>query len=112
MQQGDLSLEDFVKKTRPLIERSDLESQNKVRQNILSIKNGNNKMPSKNEPSKIFDASTVSKRKKRMEKIERACKILDNKDQKVEVVPSNSIKHLFDNDIIRIVSRTSRALKD
>jgi len=84
LQQGDLSLQDFVKKTRPLIERSEFESQNKVRQNIRNIRNGGNKTPSENEPSSIFDAETVSKRKKRMEKIERACKILDDRDKKAD----------------------------
>ena len=112
LQQGDLSLQDFLKKTRPLIERSEFESQNKVRQNIRNLRNGGNKTPRENECSSIFDAETVSKRKKRMEKIERACKILDGRDKKEDAENSSSNKHLFDNDIIRIVSRTTKNLNE
>ena len=35
-----MTVNDFVKQTRPLLERTEFESNNKIRQNILNIRKG------------------------------------------------------------------------
>ena len=122
-------MEEFMRKTRPIIERSEFEATSKVRQNIRNIsemqQRKQSQQPTSSRPNSqagpvsIFDAESVTKRQKRLQKIEKACQILERREKdptmklhSTQNSQSERSQHLFDNEIIKIVSRTSRALKD
>ena len=77
VQNGEISVNEFVYRTRPVLERSEFISNNIVHRNIKNIKNFSSP---KEQSVKIFDAESVCKRKKRMEKIQQACKKIDKKE--------------------------------
>ena len=70
VENGEISVNQFVFRTRPILEKSEFESNKIIRQNIKNIKNIKNcnaKTPKGDEQAtSIFDAEAICKRKKRM----------------------------------------------
>lgn len=99
---GEISVQDFVRRTRPIVERHEFESNNIIKENIKMIKEM--KKPSAKEPG-IFDAETIIKRRQRMNKIERAYKMIDLKAENPGLSADGSTTEIFNNDKIRIVSK-------
>ena len=116
VQNGEITVNEFVRKTRPVIDRSEQECKNKVQQNIRDVKMSRPATTMSGGKSSVYDTETICKRRKRMEKIEKACQLLDRKlENPLATNPvssrSSTTQHLFDNEVIKIVSRTQKALK-
>ena len=80
VENGEISVNQFVYRTRPILEKSEFEGNNIIRQNIRNIKNYSTKTPKGDDlGTNIFDAEAVIKRKKRMQKIKQVCKLFDKK---------------------------------
>ena len=69
---GQLSVKDFVRKIKPVVETQEFTSNKKVSRNIKSMKEGSRKSPSPAKPQQtnVFDAESICKRRRRMQKIE------------------------------------------
>ena len=70
----------------------------------------------KQDPS-IFDAESILKRQKRIQRIERACKILEARQEnptsvQLSLSDLTVTQNHNDNNIVKIVSRTSQNLKE
>ena len=83
---------------------------------MTKVKSPSDSNSRKMDPS-IFDAESILKRQKRIQRIERACKILEARQQnptsvQLSLSDLTVTQNHTDNNIVKIVSRTSQNLKE